>query len=100
MANARKLSSGFEHEIGDPTASPPPELPLETIQAIATKQCQIPLERVSREKLKASVDHDNSRIDSKWSCCDKTLLGLKPPFIYPGTGYLLLLYLRTWSIRS
>ena len=54
----KNLNSEFEHEIRDPTASPPPELPLNTIQAIATKQCLIPPEEVSEEKMMAIVDHE------------------------------------------
>ena len=59
MSKCKKnLNAEFEHEIIDPTARPPPELPLDTIQAIATKQCLIPPEEVSREKLKVSMDYE------------------------------------------
>ena len=54
----KNLNAEFDYEIVDPTARPPPELPIDTIQAIATKQCQIPPEEVSGEKLKASVDYE------------------------------------------
>ena len=54
----KNLNAEFDYEIVDPTAKPPPELPLDTIQAIATKQWQIPLEEVSGEKLKATVDYE------------------------------------------
>ena len=37
VSNCQKnLNSEFEHEVRDPTAPPPPELPLGTIQALAT----------------------------------------------------------------
>ena len=59
MACCKKnLSSEFEHAICNPEAGPPPELPLETIQAIAVKQCLIPPEEVSGEKLMAPASHD------------------------------------------
>ena len=59
MARCKKnLSSEFEHVICNPEAGPPPELPLETIQAIAVKQCLIPPEEVSGEKLMAPASHD------------------------------------------
>ena len=54
----KNLSSEFEHVICNPEAGPPPELPLETIQAIAVKQCLIPPEEVSGEKLMAPASHD------------------------------------------
>ena len=59
MTNCKKnLSADFEFELRDPRAAPPPELPLATIQAIATMQCRIPPEEVSGEKLKATVDYE------------------------------------------
>ena len=59
ISNCQKnLNTEFEHEVRDPTAPPPPELPLGTIQALATKQCMIPPEEVSEEKLMAKVDHE------------------------------------------
>lgn len=54
----KNLAAEFEYELHDPLAAPPPELPLATIQAIATQQCQIPPEEVSGEILKSPVDHD------------------------------------------
>ena len=54
----KNLNTEFDHKIRDPSAPPPPELPLGTIQAIATKQCLIPPEEVSEEKLMAKVDHE------------------------------------------
>src|SRR4051812_23131035 len=45
MSNCKKnLSADFEFELRDPHVAPPLELPLATIQAIATMQCQIPPE--------------------------------------------------------
>ena len=59
ISNCQKnLNTEFEHEVRDPTAPPPPELPLGTIHALATKQCLIPPEEVSEEKLMAKVDHE------------------------------------------
>ena len=57
MSNCKKnLTADFEYELRNPQASPPPELPLATIQAIATKQCQIPPEEVSRKFLSSADD--------------------------------------------
>ena len=59
ISNCQKnLNTEFEHEVRDPTAPPPPDLPLGTIQALATKQCLIPPKEVSEEKLMAKVDHE------------------------------------------
>jgi hypothetical protein len=44
-------SSNFTAMIIDNAAPPPPELPLGTIQAIATKRCQIPPSEVTEEAL-------------------------------------------------
>jgi hypothetical protein len=35
----------------DEAAPPPPELPLRTIQTIATKRCQVPPSEVTKEAL-------------------------------------------------
>ncbi|KAM0922748.1 hypothetical protein ACQ4PT_005977 [Festuca glaucescens] len=47
--------SQYTAAVRDHEAPPPPELPMETIQAIGREQCQIPPEEISAEKLLAKV---------------------------------------------
>lgn len=49
QVNAQKnLTPEFEFEMLEPSTPPPPELPMNIIQAIATQQCQIPPSRSLR----------------------------------------------------
>jgi hypothetical protein len=50
------LGSRFEATVNDQQAAPPPDLPMETMQAIGTKFCQIPPGEVSY----AALNYDSS----------------------------------------
>jgi hypothetical protein len=50
------LTGSFSAEIIQDDAPPPPELPIDTIQAIGTDNCKIPPSEVSVEKLIAPCD--------------------------------------------
>jgi hypothetical protein len=52
--NAKDLTQEFEAEVIDTKAPPPPELPLQTIQAIATKQCHVAPSEVIEECLNST----------------------------------------------
>lgn len=58
FAARKDLFSAFDYEINDPSAPAPPELLVSTIQAIATKKCQIPPREVSTEALTSTSHAD------------------------------------------